>query len=54
MMALARDIRFCHLRHPLRKEVVMMQEGIALQYPLLEDQDKFAFTTQYTLAVGAK
>lgn len=54
MMALARDIRFCHLRHPLRKEVVMMHEGIALQYPLLEDQNKFAFTTQYTLAVGAK
>ena len=53
MMALARDIRFSHLRHPLSKDVVMIQEGLALEYSPLQDRENISFKPQYTLAVGA-
>lgn len=53
LMELARQQRFSHLKHPLTKEVMMLQEGIALQLPA-EDVTESLVRPRVSLAVGAK
>jgi cell division protein FtsL len=45
LMKMASETRFSHLKHPLNKEILVLQEAVALELP---SQPKL------TLAVGAK
>lgn len=53
LMQLARDTRFSHLKHPLSKEIVMLQEGLAVQFPSSRSQENVSLKPKLTLAVGA-
>lgn len=53
LMQLARDTRFSHLKHPLSKEVVMLEEGLAVEFPATRAGESVSFKPKLTLAVGA-
>lgn len=53
LMHLARDTRFSHLKHPLSKEVVMLEEGLAVEFPATRSGEHVSFKPKLTLAVGA-
>ncbi|NDD58757.1 MAG: hypothetical protein EBZ47_05845 [Chlamydiae bacterium] len=53
MMKLARDSRFSHLRHPLSKEVLLLQEGLAIENHKSPAKVVY-FEPKHTLAFGAK
>lgn len=56
LMELARHSEFSHLRHPMLKEVVSMQEGLALQVSSDEvvAEEKSAARPQVKFPIGAK
>jgi hypothetical protein len=54
LMELARRSEFGHLRHPLVKEVLMCQEGIALQYNAPPGEEQLMPKSTLSLAVGMK
>ncbi len=53
LMELARDSRYSHLRYPLTKDVLTMQQGIALQSPAVDKSQTISIEPKLTLAVGA-
>ena len=52
-MLLARDSRYSHLKHPLSKEVLMLQEGLAVEFPSTTAPETVSIKAKTTLAVGA-
>ena len=53
LMLLARDSRYSHLKHPLSKEVLMLQEGLAVEFPSSTASETVSIKPKTTLAVGA-
>lgn len=54
LMQLARLSEYSHLKEPLLKEVLMMQEGLALEISSREKEEKITPKPKVTFAVGAK
>ncbi len=54
LMRLAAEPRFSHLKHPLHKEILVLQDAIALQLPVLAEKEPVSAQPKLTLAVGAK
>jgi hypothetical protein len=53
LMEVARLNEFSHLKHPLLKEVVSLEEGKALQLPSEEKESRTQVKPALTLAIGA-
>lgn len=54
LMELARHSEFSHLKHPMLKEIMTMQEGLALQVPSDEKKDLANARPKLKFAIGAK
>jgi hypothetical protein len=54
LIDLARRSEFSHLKHPMLKEVLTMQEGLALQVSSNEQEEKVVVRPKVTFAIGAK
>lgn len=54
LMQLARQGEFSHLKHPLVKEILTCQEGMAMQLPVESREEMVSVRTKPTLAIGAK
>jgi hypothetical protein len=54
LMELARHSEFSHLKHPMLKDIVTMQEGLALQISSEEKKDTSAALPKLKFAIGAK
>lgn len=55
LMELARHSEFSHLKHPMLKEVLSMQEGLALQIsPEEAEEEKPGSRPQVKFPIGAK
>ena len=54
LMELARHSEFSHLKHPMLKEIVTMQEGLALQITSGEKEQIAAARPKFKFAIGAK
>jgi hypothetical protein len=54
LMELARHNEFCHLKHPMLKEILTMQEGLALQVSSGEEEEKVAARPKVKFAIGTK
>jgi hypothetical protein len=54
LMELSRHSEFSHLKHPMLKEVLTMQEGLALQVSSDEKEEKVAVRPKVKFAIGAK
>lgn len=54
LMELARHCEFSHLKHPMLKEIVTLQEGLALQVSSEEKRDPTAVRPKVKFAIGAK
>ena len=52
LIRLARDTRFSHLKHPLNRDVLMMQEGLCVEYTPAQSKENLFFKPKHTLAVG--
>lgn len=53
LMELARHSEFSHLKHPMLKEIVTMQEGLALQVSSDEKEEKITARPKVKFAIGA-
>jgi hypothetical protein len=53
-MELARHSEFSHLKHPMLKEIVKMQEGLILNSVPEEKKDLAAVRPKLNFAIGAK
>lgn len=53
LMELAAQPAYSHLKHPLVKEVVTMNEAVALQLPAREENRAAASAHKPTIALGA-
>ena len=54
LMELARHSEFSHLKHPMLKEILTMQEGLALEVSATEKKEKAAARPKLKFAIGAK
>jgi hypothetical protein len=54
LMELARQSEYCHLKHPLNKEIVTMQQGVAMHIPTKDREDVVDVKPVDMLAIGAK
>ncbi len=54
LMQLATDSKFSHLKYPLSKEVLVLQEGSQLEFASDKKTEYFSSKVKHTLAVGAK
>ena len=54
LMELARHSEFSHLKQPMLKEILTMQEGLALQISSQEQEDRVATMPKFKFAIGAK
>lgn len=54
LMELARHSEYSHLKHPMLKEVVTMQQGLALQMSSDEKEEKEDVRPRLKFAIGAK
>jgi hypothetical protein len=54
LMELAAKSEFAHLKQPLLKEILAMQEGVALQGGAEEVETKLSTASRFRLALGAK
>lgn len=54
LMELARHHDYSHLKHPMLKEIVMMQQGLALQVPPHEKEEEAGVGPTLKFAIGAK
>jgi hypothetical protein len=54
LMELARHSEFSHLKHPMLKEILTMQEGLALQVSSAEKKELVAARPKLKFAIGAK
>lgn len=54
LMELARHSEFSHLKHPMLKEILTMQEGLALQVFSEEKKDTASVRPKLKFAIGAK
>lgn len=54
LMELARHSEYSHLKHPMLKEIVTMQQGIALQVSSDEKEEKAVAGPKLKFAIGAK
>lgn len=54
LMQLAADSKFSHLKYPLSKEVLVLQEASHLDLPSNTKTEHFSSKVKHTLAVGAK
>jgi hypothetical protein len=52
LLELAKSCEFSHLKHPLLKEILTVQEGDALELPLIVEEEKVTrLKPKFTLAV---
>ena len=54
LMTLANRSEFSHLKHPMAKEVIVMNQGLAVQEPQEPDHVVSSVKPKLTLAIGAK
>jgi hypothetical protein len=54
LMELARHSEFSHLKQPMLKEILTMQEGLALQVAPQEEKEKVNARPKLKFAIGAK
>jgi cell division protein FtsL len=54
LMKMASETRFSHLKHPLNKEILVLQEAVALELPSQSEKESVPLKPKLTLAVGAK
>ena len=54
LMELARHSEYSHLKHPMLKEIITMQEGLALQVSSDEKKEPAAARPKLKFAIGAK
>ena len=54
LMELARHSEFSHLKHPMFKEILTLQEGLALQVSSDEKEAQAAVGPKVKFAIGAK
>ena len=54
LMQLASHNEFCHLKQPLLKEILTMEEGLALEVPAELTEEKVAARPKMPLAIGTK
>ncbi len=54
LMELARYNEYSHLKHPMFKEIVTMQQGLALQVSSDEKEEKAETGPKLKFAIGAK
>ncbi len=55
LIELARHSEFSHLKHPMLKEIVTLQEGLALQTSVQEEKkDRSSARPKLKFAIGAK
>ena len=54
LMMLASDSKFSHLKYPLSKEVLVLQDSSQLDWTLDKKTECFSPKIKHTLAVGAK
>jgi cell division protein FtsL len=54
LMKMASETRFSHLKHPLNKEILVLQEAVALELPSQSEKESVPLKPKITLAVGAK
>ena len=54
LMKLAAEPRFSHLKYPLQKEVLVLQDAVALELPVQREKETISVKPKLTLAVGAK
>jgi hypothetical protein len=54
LMELARHSEYSHLKQPLLKEVLTMQEGLALEVSSEDKEEKTAIRPKLKFAIGAK
>lgn len=54
LMELARHSEYSHLKQPLLKEIITMQEGLALEVTSEDKEEKTALRPKLKFAIGAK
>lgn len=54
LMQLARHSEYSHLKQPLLKEIITMQEGLALEASSPDEEEKAAGRPKLKFAIGAK
>jgi len=54
LMELARHSEYSHLKQPLLKEIITMQEGLALEVSSEDKEEKTATRPKLKFAIGAK
>jgi hypothetical protein len=54
LIELARRSEYGHLKHPMLKEIMTMQQGLALQISSDEKKEKIATGPRLKFAIGAK
>ncbi len=54
LMELARHSEFSHLKQPMLKEIVTMQQGLALQVSPQDEKEKVGVLPKLKFAIGAK
>jgi hypothetical protein len=54
LMELARHSEYSHLKQPMLKEILTMQEGLALEISSGEEEEKGAARPKLKFAIGAK
>ena len=54
LMQLASSAEFSHLKHPMAKDIVTLDQGLALRPALSEKEQPFAVTPKLPLAVNSR
>jgi hypothetical protein len=54
LMELARHSQYSHLKHPMLKEIAMIQEGLSLQISSDEKEQRVVAGSKLKFALGAK
>lgn len=54
LMELARHSEYSHLKQPMLKEILTLQEGLALQVSPEEEKENAGFRPKVKFAIGAK